>query len=312
MTEIPRPILGGHESFPLRYGWLKKGFDAVREDPTAFARKDASTLLGVGVNMVRSIRHWCLATGVVSASPGSRLTDLVPTPLGEALLADNGFDPYLEDSGTLWLLHWQIVSNRTRGLIWYLSFTTYPEVEFSKDHLLHHVGRQLDRLGVQTTENVLRRETDCCLRSYLPAQSRRSKVHDVADWETGVDCPLLELEVLQVTPSDGLYRFRVGPKPSLPAPIMGFALLQHWKAVGSHRRTMTVDECLYQPGSPGQAFKLDENSTMAYLEELAAISNGMVQIQETSGLRQIYFKISPEDIDRLGLKFLEAHYARVC
>ena len=26
-----RPQLSGHETFPLRYGWLKKAFDAVRE-----------------------------------------------------------------------------------------------------------------------------------------------------------------------------------------------------------------------------------------------------------------------------------------
>ena len=274
-----------------------------------FTRQDAATTLGVGVNMVRAIRHWCLATGVLAVLPGSRSTALGLTALGEALLADDGFDPHLEDAGTLWLLHWQIVSNPVRGLIWYLTFTTYPEVEFSKEHLMHHAGRQLQRMDIQTTDNVLKREIDCCLRSYLPAQSRRTKTNELADWETSVDCPLLDLEILQLTPSDGLYRFRVGPKPSLPSPVMGFALLQYWKAQGLHRRTMTVDECLYQPGSPGQAFKLDENSTVAYLEQLAEISNGLIQIQETSGLRQIYFKIRPEDIDRCALELLEVHYA---
>lgn len=304
----PRPILGGHESFPLRHGWLKKGVDAVRKDALIFTRPDASTALGVGVNMVRAIRHWCLATGVLTVLPGSRSTALSLTPLGEALLADDGFDPYLEDTGTLWLLHWQIVSNLARSLIWHLSFTTYPEVEFSKEHLLHHASRQLYRMGIQTTDNVLRREIDCCLRSYLPAQSRRSKANGMVDWETSVDCPLLDLEILQITPSDGLYRFRVGPKPSLSAPVMGYTLLQFWQAKGFRRRTMTVDECLYEPGSPGQVFKLDENTAITYLEELAGITSGLVEIQETSGLRQIYFKIDPEDIQLRALELLEVHY----
>ena len=57
----------GHETFPFRYPWLKKGFDAVGEDPHVFLRDDAITTLGVGKNMVRSIRHWCLTAGVLAA-----------------------------------------------------------------------------------------------------------------------------------------------------------------------------------------------------------------------------------------------------
>ena len=49
----------GHETFPFRYTWLKKGVDAVRENPTIFADDLATITLGVGKNMVRSIHHWC-------------------------------------------------------------------------------------------------------------------------------------------------------------------------------------------------------------------------------------------------------------
>jgi hypothetical protein len=53
----PQHSFSGHETFPFRYLWLKKGFDAVRDNPGAFTRPDATTTLGVGKNMVRSIRH---------------------------------------------------------------------------------------------------------------------------------------------------------------------------------------------------------------------------------------------------------------
>ena len=56
----------GHETFPFRYPWLKKGYDAALEDGTPSLRDDAITTLGVGKNMVRSIRHWCLAAGVLA------------------------------------------------------------------------------------------------------------------------------------------------------------------------------------------------------------------------------------------------------
>src|SRR4051812_35909504 len=91
----------GHETFPFRYPWLKKGFDAVLEDGDVFAREDAITTLGVGKNMVRAIRHWCLAAGVVEEKPGAG-TALRVSALGKLLLADGGLDPYLEDPATLW------------------------------------------------------------------------------------------------------------------------------------------------------------------------------------------------------------------
>jgi hypothetical protein len=80
------------------------------------------TTLGVGKNMVHSIRHWCLATGVLEAVAGAnrRPTGQArPTWLGKAVLGDGGWDPYLEDPATLWLLHWQIASNRARCMTWF-------------------------------------------------------------------------------------------------------------------------------------------------------------------------------------------------
>ena len=63
--------------------------------------------------MVRSIRHWCNAAGLIQA--GDDRTRLEPTNLGRAIFADDGFDPYLEDSATLWLIHAQLAANANRS-----------------------------------------------------------------------------------------------------------------------------------------------------------------------------------------------------
>jgi len=60
-----KPTFGGHEKFVFRHGWLKKGVDALVDNPLVFTHEESLTTLGVGKNMVRSIRHWCLATGLV-------------------------------------------------------------------------------------------------------------------------------------------------------------------------------------------------------------------------------------------------------
>lgn len=302
-----RISLGGHESFPFRDGWLKKGVDAIARDPLFFKRKDALVSLGVGANMVCAIRHWCLAAELVSEEGEEGANRLAVTPLGHSLIADGGWDPYLEDTASLWLLHWKISSNERRALMWHLVFTAYPEIEFSKSVILAFIRRNLERMQISTTDGVLQRELDCCLRTYLPA--RRKSGRSLMSAEESVDCPLLDLEVLRLTLSEGIYRFDSGPKPSLPVPVIGYALLDFWKSRAAYRNTLTVDECLYQQGSPGQAFKLDEASLIDALGELESLTCGKIRVQETAGLKQVYFQgFGHDGADPFSLELLGAHY----
>lgn len=304
--EYSTPILGRHETFPFRHGWLKKGLDALTANPEIFSLPDALVVLGVGKNMVRSIRHWCLATGLSEPQADRRSASFVVTHLGKRLIQDGGWDPYLEDTGTLWLLHWQIVSNLRRGLAWNLLFTAYPEPEFSRAGLFRFLKRQLERQGIHSSDRVVQREMECCLRTYLPAQKKeKDKLRAI---ETSVNCPLLDLKLLRPLPSEDMLRFSVGAKPSLPTQVVGFALLHFWRRNAAYRKTITVDECIYHRGSPGQAFKLDENSMTEYLIDLQLTVGRTIQIQETSGLRQIYLNISPQDVEALSFELLETYY----
>lgn len=153
--ETPRYAFSGHQTFPFRYAWLPKGVGAVREDPEAFLQPDALVRLGVGKNMVASIRFWCEALGLLEMR-GRRG---VLTPLGEFLFGTaspavspavspaaspaasgrtsrrvhEGADPYLEDPGTLWLLHWQLASRPYPASTWHLAFTRWGESVFTRD-----------------------------------------------------------------------------------------------------------------------------------------------------------------------------------
>ena len=89
----------GHESFVCRYAWLPKAYRALAENPAMFGDvEQAMVSLGVGKNMVRSIRFWVEVMGV--AIP-QRDRTLVPSTFGESVFDDDGFDPYLEDVRTL-------------------------------------------------------------------------------------------------------------------------------------------------------------------------------------------------------------------
>ena len=105
-----KPLFSGHETFPLRYGWLKKAFDAVAESAdgsdnkhAVFLADDAIARFGVGKNMVASIRHWATTAGIIADLSGDD-AHLIPTPLGNLIFGFDGADPYMEMPTTLWLI----------------------------------------------------------------------------------------------------------------------------------------------------------------------------------------------------------------
>ena len=176
-VDIGRPMFGGHEKFVFRHGWLKKGIDAISQDPLVFTQDEALVMLGVGKNMVRSIRHWCLATGLAEEIAGTRqVKPLMPTALANHLLKENGWDPYLEDIGSLWLLHWQLATNLTRSYVWHLVSSADLEMEFTSTSLRKYVASQFDQQNINTTPGTIAREVEVCLRTYVPAKLKQGMI----------------------------------------------------------------------------------------------------------------------------------------
>ena len=108
----------GHETFPLRYGWLKKAYDAVMSEEkigktpgSIFNDEKSIAVFGVGRIMVFSMKHWAVATGILSSQDiaGERNSRISTGHLGDVLFGE-GLDPYLEHPGSLWLLHWMLAS----------------------------------------------------------------------------------------------------------------------------------------------------------------------------------------------------------
>lgn len=134
----------GHETFPCRYTWLPKAFRALEANEQAFSDEEQAIVqLGVGKNMVRAIRFWVQVIGV--AEPAERGGYQV-TPFGTALLNRNGFDPYLEDIRTLWLIHWQLSSQLQDPLFaWDYLLNRWQHPEISRTEVLRAFRQEVTR-----------------------------------------------------------------------------------------------------------------------------------------------------------------------
>jgi hypothetical protein len=294
----------GHQTFVFRYGWLEKGVRFVDGDASAFTKEDALVELGVGKNMVESIRHWCQVTQMVDEDPEVKRNNgrvLRATPIAQKLLLDGGWDPFLEDDASLWLIHWLLVSNPAIVTTWQIVFSLFQRPDASKREIVDFVAAYAEKHAVEINEGSLSRDVDCFFRTY--AAARTSSKQGVVV-EESFDCPLQELNLLQASPDGEIYRFAIGSKPSLPAAVFGFALAQYFERARGDVKTMSIQECLYGIGSPGQAFKLDENTLIEHIEELDRLTHGKIILDETAGLKQIYRK---EPI--VPMKLLAGYYA---
>ncbi len=293
----------GHETFPFRYGWLKKGVDATSPEggnPRVFNDADSIVTLGVGKNMVRSIRHWGLATGVLEEEPGSRGAKVMPSELGSLLFADGGSDQFTEDPNTLWVMHWNLLCNPQRCTTWQLAFSAIPSNEFTRDQLLQVIEMEAKRHQQKSlpSRNSINRDIDVFLRTYIAGKQQRGMTV-----EDSLDCPLVELQLLTEVGNSGVYQIRRGPKNTLADHIFTFALVDFWDRTAPQRETLAFPDIAYGRRSPGIAFKLDENSLVERLERLEDVTSGDLLYTETAGLKQVYRKTL-----RPKLEYLNSYY----
>ena len=301
-----KPQFSGHETFPLRYGWLKKAFDRVagaERRPVTVNDcwgDDAIARFGVGKNMVASMRHWAKAAGVIEEVQESYWTSVRTTALGRLLCGPQGIDPYLEHPATLWLIHWRLAAREERTT-WFWAFNHYPFVTFERDSLIRRLGRlALDRRWSRASRSTIRNDVACFLRTYVARQpSGRATAEDA------LESPLTELGLVRPLGRKDGFCFVRGPKPSLGNGVFIHALLDFWSRY-SAAAALSFEVIAHAPGGPGRAFLFDEDDVAERLANLDELTDGALRWSETAGLRQVTRNI---DLDgRSALAWIRKDY----
>ena len=279
-----KPQFSGHETFPLRYGWLKKAFDRVgkTEDESknraACWDDDAIARFGVGKNMVASMRHWAKAARVIEETG----TDTVrTTELGRLLFGPTGLDPYMEHPATLWLIHWQLAA-REEKTTWFWAFSHYPAITFERDGLIKKLDRLVkDRNWPQVANTTIKNDIACFIRTYVARQPSGKTGHDDA-----LESPLTELGLIKAVGKKEGFRFVRGPKTTLDNGVFTYALIDFWSRY-SKAATLSFEAIAHAPGGPGRVFLFDENDVADRLASLDEVTNDALRWSETAGLKQV-------------------------
>lgn len=235
---LVNPSFSGHQTFPFRYTWLKKGVDAVTENPNIFSSENASVTLGVGKNMVNSIRHWCSVAGLIR-SDNSQRGGSVPTDLGKAIFSENGFDPYLDDPATLWLIHWKISTNMNQATTWYWAFNILKYNQFVrqtfKQEMYEWVLNNKESMR-SASDNTLERDVNCFIRTYCQSRNTSTVI------EESFDCQLVELNLIFELPESDEYEIQRGEKVTLPIEVFSATLIAFWVNRYTEREPLTFTD----------------------------------------------------------------------
>lgn len=262
----------GHDKFRCRQFWLKKGLTHI-ENNRSF--NDAAVVdLGVGRNMVSSIRYWVNAFGLAKEN--------APTEFGQKLLLDEGFDPYIEDVGTVWLLHYSLVTQKLASL-YNIVFNDFlrTKIEFTRESLQQYLVDYCNKHKLKANESSLKHDIGVFINNYtLPEKSKGIE----ADF-SGL---LYELKLLtRIERSGGWYKIENTDRISLPPQIVLFCIL---RAAEEGTTTFSFRDLQQKENSVGRVFSLSENGLNDKLQQMIELYPNKLVFSENAGIKVLQVK----------------------
>ena len=277
-----------HDTFFIRKGWLSKGMKHVVNKPSLFVDKNENPMdvLGIGANMVKSLRYW-LQVVALTEEPKSGKRDQSLTELGKCIYEH---DRYIEELGTLFLLHYKLATNKEEATAWYCFFNRFSMSEFTKDDFVKELQKYIIEQGEQLpAPRSLEEDFNCIINTHLPRFKSSSKT---VSPENNIDCPLGEMGLVDILSKEKKTYKKSTPVVSTINPWVIYAVVMD-NAQG--REEIGLNELLTAECNIGKVFNLD---AIAMLDILHSIEKmGLIKIIRTAGLDVIHINKSMTFMD---------------
>lgn len=276
-----------HDTFFIRKGWLNKGMKNVQNDPQVFMGTNGNPMdiLGIGANMVKALRYWLQAVGLTEELLNGRKVQAF-TDFG-TLVYEN--DPYIEEMGTLWLLHYKLATNKTEATAWYYFFNEFRLTEFTRDDFVIQLNNFIRLNDDEVSERSLEDDYNCIINTYVPRiKSNPEKVLP----ENNIDCPLGELGLIDiVNKKEKIYK-KVAPKKDSLNPLIVLAVIADQ---AGEQREIKISALQNNACNVGKVFNLDIITLTNLLYKIELM--GYIKVVRTAGLDVIQIT---SEIDFLG------------
>jgi Protein of unknown function (DUF4007) len=269
---MQRLIFSGHETFTCKQFWLKKGYD-FGNSHNNFNDESAVVHLGVGKNMVTSIRYWLKAFNLLN-------DDDKTTEIASSIFGNNGWDPFLEDEGTLWLLHYLLIKSN-RASIYNIIFNDLrkQKPEFTRIHLFKTVSQIDGKLN----ERTIKDDFSVFIKTYI-----NDKEDDVEDGFSGLLADLNLLTELKENKEKGVSYFAIENKEraEIPLHILLYAILDNT----NYGDSINFDNLYSDRDSIGSIFALNRDGLIEHLVKIAMKYPKYIVFKNDPLARELQFK----------------------
>jgi len=283
----------GHDTFPLRYGWLYKAVNHLNSGGKLQTSKEEETQqaiieLGVGKNMVNAIRYWADSAGLLKYNKEQNIVNYSSSDSGNYLFnEETGKDPYLEHIGSIWLIHFWLCFNQNEMTAYRYFFNIFNGEYFEKQILLAHMSTDIKKLtsgDISLNESTIQKDIDTFLNSYSKKLKHNSKAAD----EEQFNSPLSELNLIQDN-GKNYYLSDLNEKEELPIEVFIYALLKFVQKESKVSKVAKVNfkSLLLDSYSPGRIFRLSEKGLGVKLDAAQVYSDNKILWIDSLGLRQI-------------------------
>ncbi|MDH6355839.1 hypothetical protein M2132_002189 [Dysgonomonas sp. PH5-45] len=282
----------GHETFHCKSFWLKKGYDYITQGHS-FVDENAVIELGVGKNMVASIRFWMKSFGLLNNE--NELTHFAHHIFDE----NEGLDKYLEDRTTLWLLHYMLAATNYAS-IYSLVFGEYHRSrnEFDMQALEGFLKRKCFEEDFPFNSNTIQKDIRTLIRNYVQPVTSGSidELYSTLLLDLGLILHFKNSESEKDT-----YSFNLRNTNLPPYQLIVFILLSSFKD-----NTIDFRDLMYGKNPIGLILCLTENVMDRLLREADENFNWLVY-KEDAGNKQVQIKERPND----NWSILELYYQTV-
>ncbi|KGN76975.1 hypothetical protein HW49_11120 [Porphyromonadaceae bacterium COT-184 OH4590] len=271
----------GHETFICKQFWLKKGYDFLVIG-NKFGDDNAVVELGVGKNMVSAIGFWMKAFGLCSDK--WELSEMA-----HYIFGGEGKDKYLEDIGTIWLLHYLLVKENYAS-IYSLFFNGFRRgrIEFTSEQL-HKYIESIAREDSSYNVNTITADIMVLQRMYQKTDKAEIRV-ELEDMYSGIFNDLQLMSKLRVERYGekglvDLFRISNEDNYNLPAEIFLFSILDNYPDM----KTISFKELEVGNNSPGIIFALNKEGLHSIIERITEKYNNIV-FSSSAGVQVLQFK----------------------
>ncbi len=270
----------GHEKFDCKIDWITKGLMAFAKNKQIFNQthlEESIETLGLGTNMIKSLNHWMHVLGLIDKN---ELTTLAQIILDK--------DPYLENSDTLWLLHWNIVKNQDRATLYNLFFNSIYPYKFTREDISKQIVLWLNSNGVKLSETTINSDIDVFIRMYKSNDNKKMSLNLFSE---------LKLIIEQ---SYGIYALNINAATDISEQAFLYILVDYIDSLGdSSTESISMDDLQRGKLSIQKSLCISENELYNKAHKLEQLTDGRLSYSEASGIRQIYIHSSLNKNDLL-------------